>query len=142
MKVQTRDFGAVDVNKEDFIKFDGRIFGFENYNDYILLYDDEFSGEYVWLQSAEEPDLCFIMANSALIPDYKPDFEKEAEKVLGKGEYEYWLMMVVSENVKDSTVNLKSPVIINLSNNKAMQMIMEDEYPIKYYLFNSGKEKK
>ena len=82
------------------------------------------------------------MANSALIPDYKPDFEKEAEKVLGKGEYEYWLMMVVSENVKDSTVNLKSPVIINLSNNKAMQMIMEDEYPIKYYLFNSGKEKK
>ena len=40
MKVQTRDFGAVDVNKEDFIKFDGRIFGFEDYNDYILLYDD------------------------------------------------------------------------------------------------------
>ncbi|MGN1482010.1 flagellar assembly protein FliW [Porcipelethomonas sp.] len=142
MKVLTRDFGEVEVNNEDIIKFESKIFGFDEYSDFIILYDDDFNGEYAWLQSVEEPGLCFIIANSALIPDYKPVFETEAEKVLGKGQFEYWLMMVVSENIQDSTVNLKSPIIINLCNNKAMQLILEDEYPVKYYLFKSGKEKK
>lgn len=142
MKVLTRDFGEVKVNSEDIIKFEGKIFGFDEYSDFIILYDNDFNGEYAWLQSVEEPGLCFIIANSALISDYKPVFEAEAEKTLGKGEYEYWLMMVVSDNIQDSTVNLKSPIIINLNNNKAMQLILEDKYPIKYYLFKSGKEKK
>lgn len=142
MKILTRDFGEVEINEEDIITFEEPIFGFDEYRRYIIIYDDEFNGEYVWLQSVDESQLCFTMANPALVPDYKPDYEKEASKVLGKSEYECWLMMVVSENIKDSTVNLKSPVIINIAQRKAMQMILEDEYPVKYYLFKSGKEKK
>lgn len=142
MKIMTRDFGRVEINEEDIITFEEPIFGFDEYRRYIMVYDDEFNGEYVWLQSVDESQLCFTMANPALVQDYKPDFVKEACKVLGKSEYECWLMMVVSENIKDSTVNLKSPVIINMAERKAMQLILEDEYPVKYYLFKSGKERK
>ena len=107
-----------------------------------MLYDDEFSGEYVWLQSTEEPELRFIMANPEIISDYKPDFKEEAQKTLGNGDCEYWVMMVVNEDIKQTTVNLKSPVIINLENHKAMQLILEESYPVKYYLFRDEKEDK
>lgn len=142
MNIMTRDFGEMVINNEDIITFDGQIFGFDEYRKYVMIYDDDFNGEYVWLQSVDEPQLCFTMANPALVPDYKPDYRNEACKVIGESEYECWLMMVVAENIKDSTVNLKSPVIINMAERRAMQLILEDEYPVKYYLFKSGKEKK
>lgn len=143
MKVLTRDFGEVDVTENDIIRFEQKIFGFEEYSDYIILYDDDFNGEYAWLQSAEEPGLCFIIANSSLTVDnYSPDCKNEAEKIIGEGNYEYWLMMVVRENLKESTVNLKSPIVINADNHKAMQIILEENYPLRYQLFNDGKEQK
>lgn len=142
MKIQTRDFGEVEMTNDDIIKFDEKIFGFEEYTDFIMIYDDEFNGEYVWLQSTEEPGLCFIMANPVLIPDYKPDFKDEAHKLLGEGELEYWVMMVVNEDITKTTVNLKSPVIINLNTKKAMQLILEETLPIKHYLFQKEKEDK
>lgn len=142
MKILTRDFGEIETTEEGIITFDEKIYGFEEYSTFIMLYDNEFNGEYVWLQSTEEPSLCFIMANPALIPNYKPNFIPEAEKFLGKGNYEYWVMMVVAENIKDSTVNLKSPVIINLDTKKAMQLILEETLPVKYSLFKTEKEDK
>lgn len=142
MNILTRDFGEVEISKEDIITFDEKIYGFEEYSDFIMLYDDDFNGEYVWLQSTEEPSLCFIVANPALISNYNPDFKAAAEKALGKGKYEYWLMMVVAENIKDSTVNLKSPVIINLDTKKAMQLILEEKLPVRYNLFQTVKEDK
>ena len=71
-----------------------------------------------------------------------PNCKNEAEKIIGLGEYEYWLIMVVKDDFRERTVNLKSPVIINLKNNKAMQIILEDDYPIRYQLFKAGKELK
>ncbi|MBE6845355.1 MAG: flagellar assembly protein FliW [Ruminococcus sp.] len=142
MNILTRDFGEVEITKDDIITFDEKIYGFEEYTSFIMLYDDEFNGEYVWLQSTEEPELCFIMANPELIADYNPDFKEEAQKALGNGECEYWVMMVVNEDIKQTTVNLKSPVIINLKNHKAMQLILEASYPVKYYLFRDEKEDK
>lgn len=141
MKINTRDFGEVEISENDIITFDEKIYGFEDYSDFIMLYDDDFNGEYVWLQSVEESELCFIMANPTLVGDYSPAFEKEAEKFLGKGEFEYWLMMVVRDNIKDSTVNLKSPVIINLDTRKAMQLILEENYPVRHYLFKKEEDK-
>ncbi|MCM1227775.1 MAG: flagellar assembly protein FliW [Clostridium sp.] len=142
MEILTRDFGKIEVSENDIINFEEKIFGFEEYSGkYIIIYDDDFNGEYAWLQSADESDLCFIMANSALLSDsYTPKCPKETEKTIGSGNYEYWLIMVVKEDIKESTVNLKSPIIINIDNRKAMQVILEENYPIRYKIFESGKE--
>lgn len=143
MEILTRDFGKVEITENDIISFEEKIFGFEEYSDFIIIYDDNFNGEFAWLQSVEEPELCFIMANSALtIRSYISKPPKETEKIIGKGTYEYWLIMVVKEDLKESTVNLKSPVIINTDNRKAMQVILEENYPIRYRIFDGGKEHK
>lgn len=141
VKVKTRDFGEVEVNTEDIISFEQKIFGFDRYTDFIMLYDDEFNGEYAWLQSVEEPELCFIIANpELLIKDYDPCYPPEVKSVLGSGTYEKWLIMVVKESIEDSTVNLKSPIIINFEKHRAMQVILEDEYPVRYRLFDNGQK--
>lgn len=141
MEILTRDFGMVNITESDVIKFERNIFGFEEYSDFIIIYDDKLNGRFAWLQSVEEPELCFIIANSTqAVSGYAPKYPKEAEKVIGNGDYEYWFIMVVKEDLKESTVNLKSPIIINPENHKAMQIILEDNYPIRYKLFNGGKE--
>ena len=42
-----------------------------------------------------------------------------------------WVLMVIGETFRDSTVNLKSPVIINHKTNLAVQVILDQDYPIR-----------
>ena len=51
-----------------------------------------------------------------------------------------WLVMVVADNFGESTVNLKSPIIVNLDERRAAQMIAEEDYTIRYRLFENVKE--
>ena len=42
----------------------------------------------------------------------------------------------ISNNIEDMTINLKAPIVININNNKADQVICNnEEYPIKYYIY-------
>lgn len=141
MKINTRDFGEIEIDEKDIIRFENKIFGFEEYTQFIIIDDDEFNGELAWLQSVEEESLCFIISNPLqTVEGYDPNIDKVAKSALGDGEYEIWVMMVVKDDIYESTVNLKSPLIINLENNQAMQTILEDDYSIKYKLFQNGEE--
>lgn len=39
MKINTRDFGEVEITKDDIIKFEEKIYGFEEYIDFIINLD-------------------------------------------------------------------------------------------------------
>ena len=74
MQVSTRDFGLVTVEPENIIEFQQPMFGFENFKNYILLYDEEIGQHFTWLQSVEDPGLCFLLADPDLIhPKYKEE---------------------------------------------------------------------
>ena len=45
------------------------IFGFEEFTDYVALQDDEVGDNIIWLQSAQNPQLCFILLDPSGIPD-------------------------------------------------------------------------
>ena len=83
------------------------------------------------LQSAEEPQLAFILMNPYYIcPDYDPYSIPEKElKSLGLSEttkHTVYCIAVIRDNFEESTINLKCPIIINLENKKAKQYILED----------------
>lgn len=138
-KYQTRDFGEVELEAERVLQFVQPILGYEQYTKYTLLYDQEIGTGIVWLQSLEEKDLCFLLADSSLLTEYQPQLSEEQAKELGQGEYVFLPIMVVSTDWKDATVNLKSPVVINMTERKAMQVVLTQEYPIRAKLFG-GKE--
>ena len=49
-----------------------------------------------------------------------------------------WVLMVIGETFRDSTVNLKSPVIINHETNLGVQVILDQDYPIRQPIFSRG----
>lgn len=134
MKYQTRDFGAVELDESQIIEFVRPVFGFEKYHKFTVLCDETIGTRITWLQSLEEPGLCFILADpDAISADYAPILPPETERLLGAGEYACWAIAVIRENGK-STANLKSPILINMESGRGMQVILDQEYPVRFPL--------
>ncbi len=143
MKISTKNFGEVEISENDIITFEQPIFGFDEYTKYIVLMDDSLNGEFIWLQSVDDSDLCFVLANpSNLSEKYSPEFTDEIKSIIGEKIDEVWLVMVVADDFSQSTVNMRSPIIINLSQRKAAQIILEENYPLRHKLFEGVKEEK
>ena len=142
IKVKTRDFDEIEVTEKDIITFPQGIFAFEENKDYIII-SPLGDGKYpVWLQSVENPNLCFILFNPLeFCSDYRITVADEDTLPLELGENsntEFFVIAVIPENHMDATVNLKSPIIVNVDNRKAVQVIVEDDYPIKFPVFAKG----
>lgn len=139
IKIKTRDFDEIEVTSDEIITFPNGIFAFENYKKYIFICPLG-TGKYpVWLQSVENPDLCFILFNPlefckgyriTVIDDDLTPIELDNDD-----DAQFFVIAVVPENHMDATVNLKSPIVLNTKNNKAAQIIVADDYPIKFPVF-------
>lgn len=134
MKIMTRDFGEMEVEQEAILQFAAPIYGFENLRDYVMITDED-NPHIVWLQSVESPEICFILVDPALLGrTYAPPLPKNLPDLLDEGEYLFWLVMVVKDDIHQSTVNLRSPIVVNPENRKAAQIVLDMDYPIRYPL--------
>ncbi len=135
MEIKTSDFGEVSVNDDDIVSFEGAIFGFEGYKEFVFLYEKEISEHFVWLQSIDDESLCFILVEPGVVAEkYQPTLPQGVEELLGPGDLMCWLIVVIKEDFEKSTVNLKSPIIVNAATRKACQIITEDDYSIQHPL--------
>ena len=140
MIYKTRDFGEREIPDSKVIIFKQPIFGFDDYKRYTLIFDEEIGDQIVWLQSLEEPGLCFLLFNPSQFEDfYKPEITEENEKLLGTGDYVCWTVLSLKEDFEASTVNLKSPVIINSTTGVAAQVILEQDYPVRHPIMEGAK---
>jgi flagellar assembly factor FliW len=143
MDIKTRDFGDLSIDPEAIIHFKMPIYGFEEYPDFALLSDPDIGSSIVWLQSVQATDLCFILVDPKIAcENYEPMLTDETRKVLkakGISDPAYWAIAVIPQEFKNSTVNLKSPVLIDLGNKSAAQIILDDDYPIRAPLVPAGK---
>lgn len=136
MKLKTRDFGEIEIDEKDIVKFVQPIFGFEGYKNFVFLYQEDISKHFIWLQSTEDQDLCFILVDPGLITEqYQPQITPDIVKALGDDSYMCWLMTSIREPFEESTVNLRSPIIINPNQHTAIQIILDQDLPIRYPLF-------
>ena len=149
MKLFTRDLGEIEIDEKDIVTFTGPIFGFEKYRRFVFLYQEEIvenekelSEHFIWLQSVEEPELCFILVQPDLITDhYQPQLPKEAKTLLGDGDWMCWLIVSLREPFQDSTVNLRSPIVVNPELRQAAQFVLEGNLPIRHPLVREGEKK-
>ena len=139
MLFRSRDLGEIEIAEQDIVTFTGPIFGFEQYRRFVFLYEEEISEHFIWLQSVEEPGLCFILVQPDLITDhYQPQLPKEAASLLGEGDYMCWLMATIRDPFPQSTVNLKSPIVVNPELRQAAQFVLEGSLPIRHPLLREG----
>ncbi len=123
MKCNTRDFGEIEYTKNDIITFSQAPFGFEEYTEYILLHDDSVSDSFVWLQSVTESSLCFVMLEAKFFADvYSPNISDGT----------VFVICTIGSDFAKSTVNLKSPVVIDEVNKVGKQIILAENYSVRH----------
>ena len=138
MQLNTKHFGEITVEENDILTFEEGLPGFDSERKFILLSDgpnDLFS----WLQSAEDGDLAFVLMDiKQILPDYDPKIPTEMLEGLGEPLCCYNIA-VVPENLNDSRVNLKAPILINKQLRKGKQVIASnEEYSIRHYIFEEA----
>ncbi len=136
MKIGTKAFGTVEINKEDIITFKNGLAGFEDKQSYVLLGNPEADELFLWLQSTEEQDLAFVVIQPRFFkPDYRPVINyAEIEELSAENEEDLlsYAIVRIPEDVSKMTANLRAPVIINVKNNKGKQVVLnDDKYEIK-----------
>ena len=145
MKIETRDFGFLEIEEKNIITFKQPIFGFEEYTQYVLVNDSNMGNGICWLQSIEQKYVCFIMLNPLEVKkDYAPVVMQDVLIMLQavpEEDLDCGVLMVIGETFRKSTVNLKSPVIINHKTNLAVQVILDQDYPIRQPIFAEGEGK-
>lgn len=141
MRVDTKYFGEIEIGDEKIIHFDDGILGFEDYKDYTILYDIEADGKsfFSWLQSVDEKMLSFPIVNPLKVDEnYNPTVNDEMLKPIGSYSDEdiaIFLLATIPQDVKEASVNMRAPLIINASTRKGIQLILDgQEYEIRHKL--------
>ena len=117
------------------ILFEKGIPGFENYR-YFNVNIVEGNKRIYNIVSKEDSNIGFISISPFDIKkDYEIDLDDEFIKELDiKDEKDVLVICLITlgKSLKDSTANLKAPIIINIKNNRGKQLILQDDkYKIK-----------
>ena len=143
MKVNTRLFGEIEVAEEKIITFPRGIIGFPEMTKFTLIYDEEqgTNAGIRWMQSLDEPAFAMPVMDPLVVKeDYNPNVEDELLSSIGQIKEDNLLVLVTVTVPKDLTkmsVNLQGPIIINIDERKACQVIVDTEqYPVKYPIYD------
>ncbi|MGR3765854.1 flagellar assembly protein FliW [Rossellomorea sp. NS-SX7] len=147
MNINTKYHGEIEV-KEDMLTFEQGIPGFTDEKKFVLLPLPENDWFHI-LQSVSTPQLGFVVTDPFLfIEEY--DFELDSGNVELLGftsdkDVKVLTILTIKETLKESTANLQAPIVINLANNKAKQVILnESNYQTRHLIFaqpeRAGKE--
>lgn len=149
MKAMTRLFGEIDIYEGKIITLERGMIGFPDLQRFALIYDEEKglkASSVMWLQSMDDTQVAFpVMQPNQIKPDYNPMVSDEMLIPLGElnEENTYVLVTLTAMPKKeDTTVNLKAPIVINTETKRGCQLIVDDDYPVKFRIYEALKEKK
>lgn len=149
MQIETRLFGEIDIEEDKIIYFENGIIGFPDCKKFTLIHDlkEDGSAKAIgWMQSLDEPEFALPVLDPLLVKeDYNPQVEDEGLEHLGNlTEQNLYILVTVTatEDITKLSVNLKAPIVINSDELKAAQIIVEDDFPVKYKIYDILKAKK
>jgi flagellar assembly factor FliW len=128
MNVQTTRFGMVDLDEKRIITFPAGLLGFSSYKSFALLQPDE-EGVFFWLQSLEAPELAFVVTDPTMwVQDYEATIRREQMEELTLDKLSNaQVFVIVNKYGSALTANLQGPLVINLQNQKAVQLVLADK---------------
>lgn len=140
MKIKTERFGEIEINDERIFDFTLPIIGFDNFKKFVIV-DINKENIFKWLQSVDDPALAFpIVSVFSMNIDYSIDVPDNVVELLKITNVESVLVMNIAsipqENPQGTTLNLLAPIIFNLENQLAGQVILSGSgYDISFPLF-------
>lgn len=141
MLVKTTRFGEIEVDEKSIINMPNGLLGFSNARLYTLL-DDEIGSPFKWLQSLEKnhESLAFVTIDPQLVvSDYKIGVTDEQLKRLhakSLSDLKVMVIVTMTKDIKDVTINLQGPLVINYHKRLGMQLVITDSnYSTRHPLF-------
>jgi len=140
-KIVSGKLGEIEFAETDVITLSAPILGFPDLSDFILISNDK-SYPFLWFQSVQDVNICFILVEPDIFfPEYNPVLNKREWKILGaeeEKELKLFGIVVVPDQPKNATVNLRAPLVLNMEKKLAKQVILEDDkWQIKSPLFKN-----
>lgn len=139
MMVETTRFGSIAVAENDIITFPEGMLGFSKINQYVLVerVDDSL---FLWLQALKKASVAFPLLEPQIFErNYKVELLDEDRKALeidSPAHTKIFSIVTIPTDPTKMTANLKAPIVINLKNRRAKQVILHQaDYPIRKSIF-------
>jgi len=137
--VKTGRFGQITVGDGERVRLPQGLLGFPELKEYCLV-DPGDDTLILWLQSIENPDIAFpVLEPKVFRPEYSARLsaaELRELKLDNVNHSAVFSILTIPEDVTQMTVNLKAPIVVNLKEQLAKQVVLqENEYSIKHLMF-------
>ena len=141
MKINTNYHGEIELREEDILTLVNGMLGFEDIEKFVLIKEEDIFVEY--LQSVKD-DIAFAVMDPFIIKqDYTfdiPDMVMKSLDIKSADEVVLKTVVVVPEDITKIRTNLQAPIVFNKTNNKGMQIVLDDTYPLRYEFYNKEEE--
>jgi flagellar assembly factor FliW len=141
VKIETTRFGAVEVDEKRIIEMPYGMLGFQDRKRFVIFPHREDSPFY-WYQSVDDPSLAFVVTSAFLVfPEYQVDLKDALKKMAWEDHGSetplelYVVVNIPKGSPEKMTANLIGPILINIRNSQAVQLVLADSpyshrYPI------------
>ena len=129
MKAETTRFGEIEIDDRRVIEFPLGILGFPEARRWILLQASPQS-VFFWLQSLDEADLAFILAQPhQFFSDYQVRVQREELRAISLDSVADGEVFVICNRSDERvTANLQGPLIFNARARQARQVVLWDRH--------------
>ena len=139
MVVQTGRFGQIEISTDEIISIPSGILGFPEDQNFCLV-DAGDDTLILWLQSLTNPHLAFPLLEPRI---FKGDYvvrlsgsELRELRLSTIKDASVFTILTIPSNLTEMTANLKAPVVINVKEKIAKQVVLqENDQPIKHPMF-------
>lgn len=126
----------ISVDSRQILTFNSGLIGLPQLKVFALIEDEE-SLPIRLLQCVSTPEFVFIVINPFTIyPNYDVEISDEDAAELGvtsPSDVLVLAIVTVPEDIRFVTANLLSPIVVNMKNKRAKQILLSDtDYPINY----------
>ena len=130
-----------EVHSDNIFTFPEGILGFEDIREYVFLMNEKVA-PFMFMQALDDSNLSFVCIEVFKIcPEYNiflPSSTVETLDIKDANDVIVVSLVTVRKEVTETTANLMSPIVINLKNSKAQQVILENsEYPVRFKVWDA-----
>ncbi|GAV26144.1 Flagellar assembly factor FliW [Carboxydothermus islandicus] len=135
MRLFSPAFGEIEADESQIFSFPEGLPGFIHLKKFVLIRHRD-NSPFFFLIAVEEPEIYFILLEpSQLLNDYHVELSGEQQGLMHLSEETPALslnIVRIPPEAQEMIINLKAPVVFNLQEKIARQIILDAEYPVRY----------
>jgi flagellar assembly factor FliW len=133
MKISTTRFGSVRIEADDILLFPAGLVGFEDCRHWVILADAD-NESVGWLQCVSRADVALpVVSPRRFAPQYQVRATRgQLAPLQLQPQDQAYVLAVVSKDDRRLTLNLRAPIVVNLSRRVGRQLVTTDNQPVQF----------